>query len=279
MSEDADTFTFVLIPCADKASLRLLERHTSGGLEKDALQKEAKLHFASELDGEINIESIKATLREQGKDPDALDPNIFKAFAARGASVEICTLCVPHPSLGYIGVSLYCDGTGKTKGLPVNSRATAIARACGHAQLEVFGDCYLSRYYDNEAEEWQRRSMSLEEASVDAPWVQVAAKMNSGKNMGAYTSSGSAASSLQAVINNRNKQVTLGFKMCGNVNCGRVEDKMGTYMACSRCKKAHYCSKACQVANWKVHKKTCKAVVVEEKTPVSNLQPFGKQKS
>jgi hypothetical protein len=63
------------------------------------------------------------------------------------------------------------------------------------------------------------------------------------QNMGAYTSSGSAASSLQAVINNRNKQVTLGFKMCGNVNCGSVESKMGTYMACSRCKKAHYCSK------------------------------------
>lgn len=152
-----DTFTFVLIPCADKASLRLLERHTSGGLEKDELQKEAKLHFASEADGQINIESIKATLREQGKDPESLDPNIFKAFAARGASVEICTLVVPNPSLGYIGVSLYCDGTGKTKNLPANSRATKIAQACGHTSLVVYGDCYLSRCYDNEDEPWERR--------------------------------------------------------------------------------------------------------------------------
>lgn len=156
-SEDTDNFTFVLMPCADKAALRLLTRHTSGGLEKDELQKEAKLHFASDMDAQINIESIKETLREQGKDPEVMDPNIFKAFASRGASVEICTLCVPHPSLGYIGVSLYCDGTGKTKGSPVNSRATAIAQACGHSKLVVFGDCYLSRYYDNEAEEWMRR--------------------------------------------------------------------------------------------------------------------------
>ena len=153
----ADNFTFVLIPCADKAALRLLERHTSGGLEKDELQKEAKLHFASELDAQINIESIKSTLIEQGKDPEALDPNIFKAFAARGASVEICTLAVPMPAFGYIGVSLYCDGTGKTKGLPMNTRATQIAQACGHTTLVIFGDCYLSRYYDNEAEEWMRR--------------------------------------------------------------------------------------------------------------------------
>ena len=61
------------------------------------------------------------------------------------------------PAEGYIGVSLYCDGTGKVKNLPVNVRASQLAQACGHANLVVFGDCYLSRYYDNEAEEWMRR--------------------------------------------------------------------------------------------------------------------------
>jgi hypothetical protein len=39
--------------------------------------------------------------------------------------------------------------------------------------------------------------------------------------------------------------------------CGRT-DYEGHLRACSACKKAAYCSQACQKAHWKVHKPECK---------------------
>jgi len=103
--------------------------------------------------------------------------------------------------------------------------------------------------------------MTLEEASVDAAWVRAAGRINKGKNMGSYTSSGSAASSLQALLDKSKKppSVPSALKTCASAECGKVEASAGAFMQCSRCKQAHYCSKECQVMSWKHHKKTCKA--------------------
>ncbi|KAI6098077.1 hypothetical protein EDD16DRAFT_1664746 [Pisolithus croceorrhizus] len=42
----------------------------------------------------------------------------------------------------------------------------------------------------------------------------------------------------------------------GCVACGKGGGQLST---CSRCKKAKYCSKDCQVEDWKAHKKNCVA--------------------
>jgi hypothetical protein len=50
-----------------------------------------------------------------------------------------------------------------------------------------------------------------------------------------------------------------GHKICGH--CTKIETlDSAKLMKCQRCKVAYYCSKECQVANWKSHKKTCKAL-------------------
>lgn len=59
------------------------------------------------------------------------------------------------------------------------------------------GDAFVCRYYDNEEEEWVRRSLTAEEADPAAPWVQAAAKQNSGRSMSAYTTGGSLQRMLQ----------------------------------------------------------------------------------
>jgi len=108
-------------------------------------------------------------------------------------------------SNGYIGVSLYCDGSAAAKGCSENARATALARACGCKDTRVLGDAFLSRYYDNESaaaedvDDWLRKSITANEASADSEWVRSCAALNAGKNMGAYTSSGSMERSLQAL--------------------------------------------------------------------------------
>ncbi|KAK9810209.1 hypothetical protein WJX72_006689 [[Myrmecia] bisecta] len=49
---------------------------------------------------------------------------------------------------------------------------------------------------------------------------------------------------------------------CHNPGCknmaGATEAEL-PIRKCSGCKKAHYCSAACQKAAWKVHKRVCKA--------------------
>jgi hypothetical protein len=51
------------------------------------------------------------------------------------------------------------------------------------------------------------------------------------------------------------------IKMCHH--CKKTETQMDgvLLMKCKRCKLAYYCSKECQVADWKSHKKVCKALV------------------
>jgi hypothetical protein len=58
---------------------------------------------------------------------------------------------------------------------------------------------------------------------------------------------------------NHDSQSTVDQKSCGH--CDKIEKPQGTkLMKCQRCKLAYYCNRECQVANWKSHKKMCKAI-------------------
>ena len=46
-------------------------------------------------------------------------------------------------------------------------------------------------------------------------------------------------------------------KFC--VFCRKLEDPGQLFLACSRCKIVHYCSRSCQHSHWKEHKPVCKA--------------------
>ena len=58
-----------------------------------------------------------------------------------------------------------------------------------------------------------------------------------------------------------------GYKYCRN--CNKMDcslDFQNSLMRCSRCKGAFYCSRECQVADWKRHKPICQPVTSSEKT-------------
>lgn len=158
ISSPQGSFTFVFIPARDAEPLAERTASLAGGLEDEQVQKVAKLHFFGET------------------------PLMFQM-------VDICTVYLPSPSNGYIGVSLYSHADSA---LPVNGRATKIAKACGHSATVVYGDAFISRCYDNEEEPWMRRDLFASEVCEEADWVIEAGASNRGRNMDAYTSGGSA---------------------------------------------------------------------------------------
>jgi tetratricopeptide (TPR) repeat protein len=50
------------------------------------------------------------------------------------------------------------------------------------------------------------------------------------------------------------------YHSCGNVECVAI----GTSL-CSKCKKVYYCSRACQLNDWKTHKEICKTLSSKQK--------------
>jgi len=56
--------------------------------------------------------------------------------------------------------------------------------------LEIKGDCFIGRAFDDEREEWERRDFPVADARADALWVAQAKAANAGKNLSAYRTSG-----------------------------------------------------------------------------------------
>lgn len=53
------------------------------------------------------------------------------------------------------------------------------------------------------------------------------------------------------------QESNLNFERLYHDLCDREEAKRGDHKHCSKCKEVPYCSRACQKAHWKVHKRDC----------------------
>lgn len=73
--------------------------------------------------------------------------------------VDSVPLVLNTRAVQHVGVNLYVDDKGTAKGLPVNVRASAIVQACGK-MLEVRGDAFIGRVFDNGAS-WPSRTSLL----------------------------------------------------------------------------------------------------------------------
>jgi hypothetical protein len=170
-------FKYIFVPCDTTNAISEREAPKAGGLEKDALRYLAETQF-------VGSGSI---------------PNI-------SSSVEIVTLLLPHPDYNFVGVSMYCDQMGKSKNLPVNSRASSIASLCKHSE-PVHGDVFFGKFHDDESKPWVRLDFSLKDMSSDAEWIKVAQSKNREGAKSASTSSVLQQMMKQQQGNNNNTQV------------------------------------------------------------------------
>jgi len=66
---------------------------------------------------------------------------------------------------------------------------------------------------------------------------------------------------------------TILNKICRHCSkSGLTAEFQKSLMACSRCQQAYYCSKTCQIADWKIHKKNCHSVSKTEKKKTDATQ-------
>lgn len=193
----AETFKYAYVPTELTSAINIQEASTSGGLERDALRLTAEAHFMAATTAEYREEQNKIMndyLVSKGGTPGN--------FPGLSSAVEIIVLQLPRPDNGYIGVSMYCDQNGKTKNFELNTRATSLAQACGHAN-QIFGDVFIGRYYDNEEFPWERRDFDFSDMRSDAPWVIDSKNRNQGRSSGAYSTS----TVLQNMLNSNNTAV------------------------------------------------------------------------
>jgi len=97
-------------------------------------------------------------------------------LAAWHLQVENIALLNNARDLGYVGVNMYVDDDGSIKDAPVNARASELAACCGKP-MQVRGDAFIGRIFDNE-DEFRRLDFAISEMSSTAGWVKEAARRN-----------------------------------------------------------------------------------------------------
>ena len=188
-------FQCVFIPAENTSPMVVKEFSKSGGLTDDALRKAAEAYFARDanrIDREAEQRVVGDALVKQGIDPSKVGELLGEGspLAGLSAKVEIIAVTCATETNGFLAVSMYCDGhSGLKPDCKSNARATTLAKACGHA-IDIRGDCFIGRAFDDEREEWERRDFLITDMNIDAPWVQLAIAANAGKNLSGHTSSG-----------------------------------------------------------------------------------------
>jgi hypothetical protein len=138
-------FTVVRIPCDDAKKIEemTIELSDIGG---DQLMTALRPHFSSSNLNDFNMDSLKATLKEQHGNQDIEISESALQTASEMGNVENFPLDHPCPQNKMKGVNIYLDEASQLKNLPPNSRATALADTCGFKGVPFSGDVYIGRF-------------------------------------------------------------------------------------------------------------------------------------
>ena len=173
----AEQYCYIRIPWDATKPMEELRHSKNTSLEDDDLREVLKYRFAntnlsaSQLEG--YVAGLKAQIAEKVPDGGGLDDAQLRQLAG-AVSVDTYALTVPSKE-NPVAVSLYCDEKSHAKQLPPNPRACGLAAACGAQSQEFRGDCYVSRYFDDD-DAWLRADLPLSDCRSDAPWVAAAAE-------------------------------------------------------------------------------------------------------
>ncbi len=208
-------FKFIFVPCTLTEPITTKEESKAGGLKDDYLVTTAKEYFFEKSGGAARVKALDEASPEKQKQivqqirnqysshenhaareqvqkmDDEMLLNLFRANSS--ASCEIIALTLPTELNNYRGVSMYANDNAKTLELPINDRATALVKACGHQSNIIHGDVFVGRYNDNEIQDiWERVDFTEEDIQGDLEtkeWIKTCKKKGGGGGVGGAASS------------------------------------------------------------------------------------------
>eukprot|EP00192_Tetraselmis_astigmatica_P013841 CAMPEP_0117673432 /NCGR_PEP_ID=MMETSP0804-20121206/14473_1 /TAXON_ID=1074897 /ORGANISM="Tetraselmis astigmatica, Strain CCMP880" /LENGTH=306 /DNA_ID=CAMNT_0005482177 /DNA_START=18 /DNA_END=934 /DNA_ORIENTATION=- len=167
------SFKYVYIPADVNEPIQEQTLEQPEGKEVECL-----LDTLNRSHGGKSAEQLAAQKQELLKNMPAgtkLDDAMLSMATSLGM-VENIALLNNAKDLGFVGVNMYVDDEGAIKNVPFNPRASDIATCCGKP-LQVRGDAFISRIFDNE-DEFSRLDLSISEVSSSADWVKEAKRRN-----------------------------------------------------------------------------------------------------
>ena len=184
-SSPAITFSYLFVPTEDG---EIQQRQGDGTKAVTDFVDDVKPQLIAACKEANHTAALRQKLESGQVSIDALAESDMVRLSSE---LEILTIVLPTKTNGMVSVSLYFN----PHAVVVNSRATALAHACGHTQSEVRGDAFMSRVIDDEvADIWKRIDITAAEFTPDAVWVSNARLQGGGGG------NGGAGSSVQSTI-------------------------------------------------------------------------------
>jgi hypothetical protein len=191
-----EAITYVYIP-ADKAKplqdCTFVPPATSSRFGPDALGEYLKPAFATDADkidlGLFHQSQKDNPLHQLGSSGSAtpkVSEETLQKVAQQG-HVETFRLVHPTPGNKFTVVTLYLDEVGQMKRLPLNTRASDLAKVAGYDPPPIFhGDVFVGRTVVVQQQQQQQQhqntitwtDLTAHECTVQAPWLRRAASDN-----------------------------------------------------------------------------------------------------
>ena len=180
------SFTYTLLPCDENEPFKEFTLAVPKTLEENigCLTAALNAHYkrvapiGGEKQKQAVMDSVKAQLQQNTPNAAPPDEQILSSLA-QSQTVDIIQLLPPVKQTNYVGVTMYVDDKGQSKGSAHNARASQICAACG-MPTQVVGDAFLARAFDDQ-DGFERQDLKINELSSDAAWVQQAYKFNSAR--------------------------------------------------------------------------------------------------
>jgi len=159
------TVTYLLVPADADAPMQELTLEVPSDLDKNigcltTLLQDYYRRTAgafTQQGKDAMIDSVKQRLKET--QPDAKPDETMLSKLAESQTVDIIQVLPATVDSGYVGVNLYVDDKGASRGSPLNARATAICAQCG-CPTDVLGDGFFARVWDDQ-EGFERRNFTM----------------------------------------------------------------------------------------------------------------------